>query len=233
MFKRKKKTGCETPEFRKSTPPPPPPTSRSNAAKPNPNYVPPASIKKPRPTVFHMALENLNDWVKTSAQIGDVACGYDRETEHRYMYCYLKPDDNPVWHQMTPEFFEKHFKKENKGDEEMLGTINCTYETPCGWCSKWDKKCDRKIDNVKKYTEERLNFDLHYECLKKTLERDIREIKVTSEFMKYLEKRYIFSSTHNKPTHRLYPTCNFFGIPVVVDDDIESSHVIVFKKEDV
>lgn len=21
----------------------------------------------------------------------------------------------------------------------------CTYETPCGWCTKWDKKCDRKI----------------------------------------------------------------------------------------
>ena len=27
----------------------------------------------------------------------------------------------------------------------MMGTIDCVYETPCGWCSKWDKKCDRKI----------------------------------------------------------------------------------------
>ena len=27
----------------------------------------------------------------------------------------------------------------------MMGTFNCIYETPCGWCSKWDKKCDRKI----------------------------------------------------------------------------------------
>ena len=26
----------------------------------------------------------------------------------------------------------------------MLGTFNCIYETPCGWCSKWDKKCDLK-----------------------------------------------------------------------------------------
>ena len=26
----------------------------------------------------------------------------------------------------------------------MTGTINCIYETPCGWCSKWDKKCDKK-----------------------------------------------------------------------------------------
>lgn len=21
----------------------------------------------------------------------------------------------------------------------------CTYSTPCGWCTKWDKKCDNKI----------------------------------------------------------------------------------------
>ena len=27
----------------------------------------------------------------------------------------------------------------------MIGTINCVYKTPCGWCSKWDKKCDNKI----------------------------------------------------------------------------------------
>ena len=27
----------------------------------------------------------------------------------------------------------------------MTGTINCVYETPCGWCSKWDKKCDKQI----------------------------------------------------------------------------------------
>ena len=75
MLKRnKKKTGIETPEFRKPTSPPPPPTSGSNAHKPNPNYVPPASVR---------------------------------------------------------EF--------------------CTYETPCGWCTKWDKKCDKKIgcDNDK------------------------------------------------------------------------------------
>ena len=26
----------------------------------------------------------------------------------------------------------------------MMGTIKCVYETPCGWCSKWDKKCDKK-----------------------------------------------------------------------------------------
>ena len=29
----------------------------------------------------------------------------------------------------------------------MIGTSNCVYETPCGWCSKWDKKCDKTINS--------------------------------------------------------------------------------------
>ena len=28
----------------------------------------------------------------------------------------------------------------------MMGTFNCVYETPCGWCSKWDKKCDKMVE---------------------------------------------------------------------------------------
>ena len=24
-------------------------------------------------------------------------------------------------------------------------TMQCTYSTPCGWCTKWEKKCDKKI----------------------------------------------------------------------------------------
>lgn len=35
----------------------------------------------------------------------------------------------------------------------MMGTINCVYETPCSWCSKWDKKCDCKIGNTKSECE--------------------------------------------------------------------------------
>ncbi|MGN1176386.1 MAG: hypothetical protein ACI4S1_13100 [Roseburia sp.] len=38
----------------------------------------------------------------------------------------------------------------------MMGTLNCIYETPCGWCSKWDKKCDRKIKEVKFTFEDKL-----------------------------------------------------------------------------
>ena len=27
-------------------------------------------------------------------------------------------------------------------------TMQCAYSTPCGWCTKWDKKCDKKIGNT-------------------------------------------------------------------------------------
>lgn len=150
MFKRKKKkTGVQTPEFRKPTPPPlKPPTSGSNAVRPNPNYVPPVSVAKPR--IYRMNLGDLDNWVKTIAQIGDVAYCHDHMLDRDYIYCYRKPDDNPFWVAMDPYFLEKHFKKENKGDEKMEGlnplTMQCTYKTPCGWCAKWDKKCDKKID---------------------------------------------------------------------------------------
>lgn len=162
MFKRKKKTGCETPKFRKPTVPP----------QYNPPPMPP--VKPPAKT-------------------------------------------NPT----------------NTGSSVQRPKKPCLYVTPCGWCTKWDKKCDKKIDKVKKYADERLNYDLHYECLKKTLERNIKEIKVTSEFQKYLEKRYIFSLTSNRPAHCFYPEYKFMGIPIVVDDSIESSYVLVFQKENV
>ena len=29
----------------------------------------------------------------------------------------------------------------------------CQYETPCGWCTKWDKKCDKKIGGNKQSSE--------------------------------------------------------------------------------
>ena len=35
----------------------------------------------------------------------------------------------------------------------MIETDMCDYRTPCGWCSKWDKKCDKKIGAVAKPEE--------------------------------------------------------------------------------
>lgn len=69
MFKRKKKkTGCETPEYSYFSMAPGP---KPEYTFPNPCYIPPASVKSVK--------------------------------------------------------------------------VVCVYETPCGWCTKWDKKCDKKI----------------------------------------------------------------------------------------
>lgn len=38
----------------------------------------------------------------------------------------------------------------------MMGTLNCIYETPCGWCSKWDKKCDKKQKKQSFISEDKL-----------------------------------------------------------------------------
>lgn len=51
----------------------------------------------------------------------------------------------------------------------MIGSFNCCYETPCGWCAKWDKKCDKKIgctdnilERVKRTNVEILNDTLEH-----------------------------------------------------------------------
>lgn len=33
----------------------------------------------------------------------------------------------------------------------MMGTFDCVYETPCHWCTKWDKKCDKKSGTPEPY----------------------------------------------------------------------------------
>ncbi len=42
-------------------------------------------------------------------------------------------------------------------------TMQCTYSTPCGWCTKWDKKCDKKIgcgDDKPKQPNEEVEFEI-------------------------------------------------------------------------
>ena len=46
----------------------------------------------------------------------------------------------------------------------MMGTIHCIYETPCHWCSKWDKKCDCKIGVQSKYQNEPTNCKHEWEA---------------------------------------------------------------------
>ena len=156
MFKQKKKTGCETPKFSKPIVQP----------KPNPNYVPPASVAKTNPP--------------------------------------------------------------NVGSSVQPAKKPCAYETSCGWCSKWDKKCDSVIGVSKDGM-----FDLSlYDDILQTVIRcgpPIKCIKVTTAFYSYLERRYwqpdiAFTRRNNEE-----PVSEFMGVPIVVDDNIFGQYEIVSK----
>lgn len=35
-----------------------------------------------------------------------------------------------------------------------ITNIKCVYITPCGWCSKWDKECDKKINKLVEFADD-------------------------------------------------------------------------------
>lgn len=48
-------------------------------------------------------------------------------------------------------------------------TMQCTYSTPCGWCTKWDKKCDKKIGCDKPQRGLRANTTILHDTMDPTL----------------------------------------------------------------
>ena len=49
----------------------------------------------------------------------------------------------------------------------MMGTINCIYETPCGWCTKFDEPCEVcKIKSINKPQKPKTNPALNIETSK-------------------------------------------------------------------
>ena len=54
----------------------------------------------------------------------------------------------------------------------MMGTFNCVYETPCGWCSKWDKKCDKKISE----RGQRTKCNPVDDAMDSTVEEDVKSV---------------------------------------------------------
>ena len=107
-------------------------------------------------------------------------------------------------------------------------TMQCTYETPCGWCTKWDKKCDRTIGSSKSGM---FDLALYHDLLERIIygQSQIQYIKVTTEFYSYLERRYlrrdIVSSLHDCNI----PKTEFMGVRMFVDDSIIYPYEVVYK----
>ena len=56
------------------------------------------------------------------------------------------PPPNPNPNYIPPAFNKPTPPPPPKtGSKVKAKKATCTYETPCGWCTKWDKKCDNKI----------------------------------------------------------------------------------------
>ena len=42
---------------------------------------------------------------------------------------------------------------------KMDKTTECNYITPCGWCEKWDKKCDLKVKEATQFKLKELELE--------------------------------------------------------------------------
>ena len=69
----------------------------------------------------------------------------------------------------------------------MDKTTECNYITPCGWCEKWNKKCDLKVKeenkNVKPVIQDKnkcIYYNLGY-CMG-TKERETCELNLVNIF---------------------------------------------------
>ena len=116
----------------------------------------------------------------------------------------------------------------NVGSSVQRPKKPCAYETPCGWCSKWDKKCENVIGVSK---DGMFDLSLYHDCLEKTLSGDmaIQCIKVTTAFYSYLERRYWQPDIASTRRRNDEPASEFMGVSIVVDDDIIYPYEIVYK----
>lgn len=74
-----------------------------------------------------MKMDELAEWVKTKAQLGDVACSRDRYSDRRYFYVYRGSDDKPYWRMLQDDIVDKYLEEINKLKVEE---------------SKMNKRCD-------------------------------------------------------------------------------------------
>lgn len=114
----------------------------------------------------------------------------------------------------------------NVGSSVQRPKKPCTYETPCGWCSKWDKKCDNVMGISK---DGMFDLSLWHDGLVYVLSCDqaIKCIKVTTVFYSYLERRYARYDITTPLRSNDTPAAEFMGIPMEIDDNIIYPYEIV------
>ena len=114
----------------------------------------------------------------------------------------------------------------NVGSSVQPPKKSCAYKTPCGWCSKWDKKCDRVMGVSK---DGMFDLSVFHDCLEKIVfgVKEVKYIKATTAFAEYLERRYMPYRTSICGTD--IPWSSFMGVPMVIDDNIIYPYEVVYE----
>ena len=60
--------------------------------------------------IYAMKLEDLAEWVKHKAKLGDLAYCYNHYDERYYFYNYKGPDDNPFWVMFQDDIVDKYLE---------------------------------------------------------------------------------------------------------------------------
>lgn len=66
---------------------------------------------------YSLMLDELDEWVKTKAQPGDIAWGHNRHNRydnHRYLYVHKGPTENPYWLTLQEDIIDKYLEEINK-----------------------------------------------------------------------------------------------------------------------
>ena len=135
-FKRKKKTGVQTPEFRKPTMPTPiPPLPVTELPSRRPRSV--AKFAIDTEDKFDVLMTNYPDAIK----VEDATIYW---SDDKMALLVVAPQE---WKDCL--FEGKALPTIKKSKSDTIETISCDHETLCGWCCKWDKKCDKKICDEK------------------------------------------------------------------------------------
>ena len=64
--------------------------------------------------IYCMVLEDLDEWVKNKAKLGDVAWCKTQHNEREYMYVYRGPDPTPTWYMLQEDEINKYLEEINK-----------------------------------------------------------------------------------------------------------------------
>lgn len=102
----------------------------------------------PMPKVTRMNIDDLDKWLETKPEIGDIAYGVDVRTGKEYLYCHLGKDIKPVW--MPIDLFvinKKQYTVHRSG-------AHCSVAKYYNGSPEGDKKffwCDDEVDE---YTEQ-------------------------------------------------------------------------------